>query len=131
MQTYMWFAGVGFLTAGSVAGLGYFPTVHYAGREAIGSMLAGCGVSLAASLVGAVPVARAVSGGSAQPVISILASTAFRFITVLALLAPLALSGWLDRTVFVLWAGISYVLMLFVDTWLSLWVIKSGSQDGS
>ena len=99
-----------------IAGAGYFPTVKLAGSGHIAAMIAGCTVSWIASCAGAVPLARALSGASSETATAILASTTIRFFVVLALVAPLTLSGWFDRVVFVVWVAISYLLLLAVDT---------------
>jgi predicted LPLAT superfamily acyltransferase len=105
---------------GSLAVVGYLPTVRFGGRDAVAAMAAGCGVSLLASFVGAVPVVRALAGDRTQLPMAVLASTAVRFLAVLALVVPLALSGWVERTVFVVWTGISYLVLLMADTWLAV-----------
>ncbi len=113
---YAKFAGAALLSAGILAGVGYFPTVRVAGREAVWAMIVGCAVSWLASCLGAVPVALAMSARSRQTGQAILASTALRFLVVLLLVVPLALSGWFERTVLVLWVSISYLVLLVVDT---------------
>ena len=113
---YAKFAGAALLSAAVVAGIGYFPTVRVAGHEAVWAMIAGCAVSWLASCLGAIPVALAMSARSRQTGQAILASTALRFLVVLLLVVPLALSGWFERTVLVLWVSISYLVLLVVDT---------------
>ncbi len=60
-----------------------------------------------------------------------LASTLVRFVTVLALLTPLILSEWFDKTILVLFAAISYLMMLLVDTLLAVRIIqRAGEKTG-
>ena len=70
------------------------------------------------------PVALALAARSRGTAMAILAATVIRFLTALLLLAPLALSGWFDRTVLVVCVGVSYVLMLLVDTLYSIRMMR-------
>jgi hypothetical protein len=101
--------------------LGYFPTVQLAGAGTVASMLAGVAVSLAASWAGAVPVAlmrnRAAAFGPSNVA---MAAMLVRFVIVLALALAIALSGKVDRAVFLIWVGISYMVLLAADTHYAL-----------
>ncbi|MFQ5495286.1 MAG: hypothetical protein ACE5EX_07870 [Phycisphaerae bacterium] len=114
-----------------LCGIGYFPTVRLAGPGAVRSLAVGCGVSWLASCVGAIPVARMLTGQSDQPATAILASTGLRFVAVLAGVVPLTLSGWFQRNVFVLWVGISYLVLLLVDTILAVNLSRRDSSSDS
>jgi hypothetical protein len=106
--------------------LGYFPTVRLAGSATVFSMIAGVGVSLAASWAGAVPVAlrryRAAAFGSGNVV---MVTMLVRFVVVLALVLLIALSGMVDRAVFLIWVGISYLVLLAADTQYALKFAKT------
>lgn len=129
-QALIRLVGVSLAAAAGLALLGYVPTVRLAGREAVGEMLSGIGISLLAGIMGAIPVARSISSHDPQQVpIGILASTAVRFIVVLALAAPAALSGWFDRGPMLLWVGISYLVMLAVDSIYAVRLIKAGQHE--
>ena len=97
--------------------LGYIPTVRLAGSATIVSMLAGVGASLAASWAGAATVAmmrnRAAEFGPSNVV---MAAMLVRFLVVLALALLIALSGKVDRAVFLIWVGIAYMVLLAADT---------------
>ena len=129
VRRYVKFVAVAALSAGVIVCLGYFPTVRLAGEAAAWSMFWGCGVSWVASCVGAIPTARALSGGSSQPALAILTSTGLRFVTVLLLVAPLVLSGWINRNVFAIWVAISYMLMLVVDTTFAIHTMRSLAEN--
>ena len=131
LRSYAALVGVASASAAGVACLGYWPTVRFAGEDTVGSMLVGCGVSWLASCIGAIPLARALSERSALTVSAILASTAIRFVTVLLLVAPLALSGWVDRVVLVLWVAVSYMVLLMVDTAFAVHGIKRLIENDS
>ncbi|MCH7840489.1 MAG: hypothetical protein IID38_09700 [Planctomycetes bacterium] len=122
-------AGVGCIAVGLIAGLGYVPTIRIAGPEAIGSMLAGCGVSVAAGCVGAAVLAWSTTRPASEAALAVLMSTALRFLTVLLLVIPVALSGFVDRTVFVVWVAVSYLPMLMLDTFVAVRVSRKRSTE--
>lgn len=104
--------------------LGYQPTVRLAGSAAVVGMLTGCGISLTASWIGAVPVAMAGRLFGADVPLAVLASTALRFVVVLVLALTMILSGWVDRMVLLIWVVISYLALLVVDTSYALKVSR-------
>jgi len=113
-------AGVSVGSVAAILALGFWPTAALAGPRGIDAMLAGCGVSLAASFAGAIPVAAAWTGKYAKPATAILASTAVRMLVAMFLALTLIVAGWFERTVLALWIGLSYLLMLAVDTLVAL-----------
>ena len=94
-------------------------------------MIAGCGAAWLAGCIGAVPLAWTIPLGSSKMGLAALASTAVRFVAVLMLVVPLTFSGWFDRVVFVLWTAICYLVMLLVDTALTVHLIKRANENGS
>ena len=96
--------------------LGYMPTRRLAGSGAVPGMLAGCGISLIASLIGVVPIIAARCGSAAKIPQAILMSTIVRFLVVVILALSVALSGWFERAPLLLWVAISYILLLIADT---------------
>jgi hypothetical protein len=101
--------------------LGYFPTVRLAGSATVISMIGGVAVSLAASWAGAVPVALSRNRlGTLAPGNLVMAAMLVRFLVVLALALLVALSGKVDRSVFLVWVGISYMVLLVADTHYAL-----------
>ncbi len=116
IQRYLRLVAVSVVTAIGIAVLGYYPTIEIAGRQALSSMLAGIGASLAAGLIGAVPVGLVVTKDPKQAPQAILLATALRFTVVLALALVVIFCGRFDRTVAAMWIGISYLVMLAVDT---------------
>lgn len=121
---YAVFVGIGLATALSVAAIGYFPTMRYAGGGGAAALLVGCGVSWISSCIGALPTAAALSSRPKQAGTAVLTSTMVRFVTVIVLVVPLVLSGWFDRMVLVLFVAISYLMMLLVDTLLAVRMIR-------
>ena len=114
--SYLRLAASSLGTACVLALLGYVPTVRASGTGVIDAMFVGIGISLLASLIGAVPVGLAAARAPQKITQAVLASTALRFLAVLALAAPLLLTAWFDRLVMGVWVGISYLAMLVVDT---------------
>ncbi len=101
--------------------LGYFPTVRLAGSATVFSMIAGVAVSLVASWVGAVPVALTRNRAAAfGPGTMAMVAMLIRFFVVLILALSIALSGKVDRAVFLIWVGISYMVLLAADTHYAL-----------
>jgi hypothetical protein len=126
---YAVFVGIGLATALSVAAIGYYPTERHAGGGGAAAMLVGCGVSWIASCIGALPTAAALSSRPKQAATAVLASTMVRFVTAIVLVVPLALSGWFDRTVLVLFVAVSYLMMLLVDTLLAVRIIRRAEEQ--
>ena len=130
-RTYAAFVGMALVSAGVVAGLGCIVVARSSTEAGIRSVLAGCGISWVASCAGAIPVALALAARSTQAANSILASTAVRFLVVLALVVPLVLSGWFDDRVFVVSVAVSYLLMLLLDTSFAIRATKRLSESTS
>ena len=126
---YAAFVGIGLGTALLVAALGYFPTMRLTNGSGAAALAVGCGVSWIASCIGAVPTAAALSSRPKQAATAGLTSTVVRFVTAMVLVVPLVLSGWFDRTVLVLFVAASYLMMLLVDTWLAVRIIRRAEEQ--
>ena len=125
---YATFVGIGLGTTLLVAGVGYFPTMRLTGGSGAAALAVGCGISWVASCMGAIPIATALSSRPAQAATAVLASTVVRFVTALVLVAPLAISGWFDRTVLVLFVAVSYLMTLLADTLLAVRMIPRAKE---
>lgn len=112
-------AGVG------IALLGYYPTLRIAGPSGMGAMAAGISISLVAACIGSIPIALAGRRESATAKMpqAILMATTLRFLLVLALAASVLLADWFDRAVLGFWVGLSYLVMLAVDTIFAVHVV--------
>ncbi len=130
LKRYLQFAAWAIGTTALAAILGYFPTVRLSGPGAVGAMLAGCGASLAASLVGALPIALVRVGSPANVTMATTASMALRLLVVLAACLWLALSGWFERGPLLIWVGLSYLFLLIGDTLYAVRVLRQ-STDAS
>ena len=118
------FAVVGFVAAALVAGVG----VCIAGRESILAVLAGCGVSWISSCAGAIPLVVAVGDSPQKIANAVLASTAVRFLVVLALVAPLLLGGWFPGKPLAASLIASYLLLLTVDSVMGLRMLREAER---
>ncbi len=123
------FAGTALIPAVVVAGVGIAAVDR--SRDTVGAVLAGCGASWLASCVGAVPVALAMSSAPQRAVNAVLASTAIRFIVVLALAAPLLFGGWFPRTPLVVCLVASYIMILLTDSLLAVRMVGRSSETPS
>lgn len=103
-------------TAAVLAGLGWLPTLKVGGSGAWVEMLSGIGVSLAASLVAAIPLAGLSNKAPRDRQSVTLLAMAIRMAVTLALLLTLVFGTDLARKPLVLWAGISYLVLLGVET---------------
>jgi len=127
-RSYLGFCG---LTVGVTVALvliGAWPTRRFAGADALLSMLTGCGISLLASLVGAVPVLRARSKPAREAAVAALAAMGLRFGLVLLLGLATALSGWFQVGPLLIWLAISYMVLLVGDTCFAARVLKSNED---
>ena len=109
--------------AGGVVLLGYYPTLRIAGPSALGAMVAGVAISLVAGCLGSIPIALAGQRDATKTPQAILLATVLRFLAVLALAASVLLSGWFDHAVLGFWVGLSYLVMLVVDTMYAIHLV--------
>lgn len=106
--------------------LGYAPTVRLAGQGAIRAMVAGLAVSMVASLLGSLPLVTIEPGSDPQTVPTrALGSMLIRFVAILTFALALALSGWFQRTPFLIWIALSHLAFLSVDTVFALRAAQS------
>ena len=84
---------------------------------------------MAAGCVSAAVLAWCTTRLVSEAALAVLVSTALRFLTVLLLVIPVALSGRVDRTVFVVWVAVSYLPMLMLDTLVAVRVNKRRSTE--
>ncbi len=119
---YARLAGLGILAAGVLAAVGWYATARLDSSRV--AMLAGIGTSLAASLVGALPIAFTRSGGPGARQVAMMGAMGLRFVVTLALFAVLALTDAAPRGALGLWTGISYVCLLAVETWAAVVIAR-------
>lgn len=120
--------GITLIASIVMAGIGFL-LVRSNGLPSPEACLAACGASWLSSLCGAVPIASAVGKKSKNAAEAILLATALRFFGVLLLIVPLTFSGWFDRKVFVLSAALSYLILLALDTVISLPLLRARPDE--
>ncbi|HZF13866.1 MAG TPA: hypothetical protein VFE33_34160 [Thermoanaerobaculia bacterium] len=112
--------------AALIALLGYLPTKRWGGEGAVRAMLAGCGVAAVASGLGGIPVTLFSGAGGTT---GALAGMALRFGAALVLTLAAALSGELERGPLLFWVGLSYMVLLVVDTRFALGSLGRVKQE--
>jgi hypothetical protein len=105
--------------------VGYRPTMRLGGHGAVYGMLAGCGISFAASMLGAIPLVATRRESSTTVLQAVLMSTLVRFLVVMMLALAAALSGWFERAPLLIWVAVSYLLLLVADT---LYAVRQGAS---
>jgi hypothetical protein len=119
LKRYLKFCGLSVAITVLLALLGWKPTENLAGESGVVAMLAGCGISLLASLLGALPVAFG-SMTAAMATTWTLASTAIRLAVAVLGAVGLLLSGWFLPLPLLLWVALSHLALLAVDTRFAL-----------
>lgn len=109
----------------ALALIGYFPTRRWGGEGAVVAMVAGCVISVLASLASAVPVALAGPGTPPPTRASLaLAAIGIRLAVAFALGALATFGGWFATRPLLIWLAISYIALLIVDTKYALDALK-------
>ena len=118
-RRYLGFIAMLILISGGLILIGIEPSRRLGGEEAVRGLLAGCGLSVFASVVGSLPVLMAGSGPGGR-VVPVLASLALRFLTALGGAAAVLVQHLFEPRPFLLWLGISYLALLAVDVRFTL-----------
>lgn len=127
IAAYLRFLAWTVAVAALIALLGYLPTKRWGGEGAVRAMLAGCGVAVVASGLGGLPVL--LFAGTAGGTTGALAGMALRFGAALVLTLAAALSGEFERGPLLVWVGLSYMVLLIVDTRFALGSLGSHKQE--
>ena len=123
-KLFAYFVALGLVIQLALLGVGFL--VRELTGQSIGwnSALIGCAIAWVSGCVGAIPVSWKLRNDPATVGLVVLASTMLRFVTVLGLVAPLALLTTVDRTSLVMWAGAGYLVTLAADTWLAIYLMR-------
>jgi hypothetical protein len=119
-RLYLRLATLLLVAGGALVLLGWLPTRRLGGTAGLQAMLAGCGVSYLASLIGALPVIRSERRHSAEDIATFMGSMLLRMTSAAVLTVVAALQGIFELKPLILWVGISYLAFLPVDLYLSL-----------
>lgn len=111
--------------AGAVlCAIGYLPTRSVAGSAGVSAMLTAVAATVLASVIGGVPILLARLRGEIKPQ-TVMVSMVVRLVVVVLLAASLGLAKDLPLTPFLLWLGISYLLLLVIDTLFAMTVTRT------
>ena len=108
--------------------LGYLPTVRSAGEEGVAAMIAGSGVSLAASVAGTLPLLLSRASTPVEIMPAVMGSIALRLVAVLALAAAVVWSGTLATRPLLVWVALSHAGLLVADTLYARGRVRSLSE---
>ncbi len=131
MKAYVRFCLVSLAVVLLLAGVGFWPTRHLGGSEAVSAMLGGCAVCLAASWCGGLPMVLTKNMSKATVINAALGSMLARMMAAMMFGALAVFSGWFERSPLLVWIGIGYVAMLVPDTLYALRATKSLSKQPS
>ena len=84
------------------------------------AMGAGIGVSVVSSILAALPIAYGRDPSPSGRQIAILGAMAARMFATMAMVVVVVLCGWVATKPFVLWTGLSYLLLLAIETTLTV-----------
>jgi len=129
VRDYLRFLLWGVVAIAAVALLGLVPTQRLAGPGAIAAMIAGCSVGILSLAFGAIPIALAGSSPGAKIQAGLL-SIGVRFGSVLVLGLAAVLSGRFAGRPLVLWAAISYVVLLAIESRYAASVLSRTANQG-
>jgi len=113
------------VSAAALILMGLLPSRRLGGTAGFEAMLAGCGVSLLASLIGALPVVRSEPGHSAQNIPTFMGAMLLRLAAVVFLTFVAAMQGIFALKPLILWVGISYVAFLPADSYITLRAVRA------
>lgn len=118
-------------TVALLLAVGLWPTGRLGGDGATAAMIAGCGASLAGSLLGSIPIwlARGVGLPAALP--AVLGSLGLRMAVAIGLGVALVVVAGLEATPVLLWLAISHAALLVGDVWLAIGAVREAPAGHS
>jgi ABC-type spermidine/putrescine transport system permease subunit II len=116
-------------TVALLLAVGQWPTRRLGGEVALAAMVAGCGASLAGSLLGSVPIWLARGIGLPAVLPAVLGSLALRMAVVIGFGVALVVVAGFETTPLLLWLAISHGALLVGDVWLAIGAVRSNQVD--
>ncbi len=115
-RRFVRFLGIATLLTVVLIAIGVVPTQRVLGQPAMAVVVLGCGISLFASVCGAVAILAnlPVSAVRVGPVV--VQAMLVRFLVTAALTAAMVVGDFVPRTPLLLWVAVSYMVLLIVDT---------------
>jgi hypothetical protein len=123
MKAYLKFCGLAVAIAAALILLGWQPTENLAGATGATAMVAGCSISLLASLLGALPVAFGDLSGALATTWNLAATLIRLTVAVLGAVAVL-LAGDFQPEPLLVWVALSHLALLAVDTRFALRAVQ-------
>jgi len=111
LQFLVWAVAIGV----AAALLGYAPTRRLGGDGALPAMIAGIGIGVIASAVGAVPILLARRSGAGLSPVQGLLSMAIRLAALVVLGVSAGLSGVFETRPLIVWIALGYAAQLALD----------------
>ncbi len=116
--------GLALVTGLVLAAIGYLPTRNLAGTSGVAAMLTGICVGLVSAAAGMVPPILSLHASAIERQKSSMIGAGLRFLVTILLTVATVFSGFLPRTPLVLWIAIAYLVLLLVDTWALVGLLK-------
>jgi hypothetical protein len=110
--------------AAALAAVGAVPTYRIAGQPGLIAMAVGIGVSFLGSIVAAVPIAYSRAPTPAARQTAFMGAIAARMFTTLILFGAIVMSHIVSNKPFALWTGVSYLVLLALETCLAIRLIR-------
>jgi len=112
----MWLIGGPIAAATLLAVAGWIPTMRLFPVGGIGAMLTGIGASLVAALAAAAPIALLNDRSPMGRHTAMMTAMAVRMVLTLTFLGGMLAVGWGPRVPLAVWTGVSYMVLLAVET---------------
>ena len=116
--------GLALVTSLALGAIGYLPTRNLAGTPGLAAMLTGICVALVSAAAGMTPTILAMHASAIERQKSLMMGMGLRFLVILMLTVATVFSGFLPRTPLVVWIVIAYLVLLLVDTWAMVGLLK-------
>lgn len=116
--------GLVLVTGLVLAAAGYFPTRNLAGTAGVAAMLTGICVAVVSAAAGMTPPILAMHASAIERQKSLMMGMGLRFLVTLLLTVATVFSGFLPQTPLVVWIAIAYLVLLLVDTWALVGLLK-------
>jgi hypothetical protein len=114
------FVALSFGVTAALILVGYPATIRIGGPEAVSGLFIGCGISLVASWIGAVPLGLMTRRPGTDQAAAVLGASVLRFFVVLGLALLAVAGGWCHRASLLIWVAASYMVLLVVDTFYAV-----------
>jgi hypothetical protein len=109
--------------------VGYWPTVVQGGVGSVKAMVAGIAISLVGGWIGTIPTIAFLSRPPREHPMGILAGLGARFAVTLGLAIAAVVTGAFSNVPLLLWVGISQLVILGVDVFSLVGLLRQAARD--